>query len=98
METDELSGKIIDRTLLKRMFLYTRPYKKLVGGAVLMIIAASMLQLAAPYFTKEAIDIYIKGSNPDGLYSIVFLYIGVLIATFFVQYAGQIPHQCYHAC
>lgn len=87
METDELSGKIIDRTLLKRMFLYTRPYKKLVGGAVLMIIAASMLQLAAPYFTKEAIDIYIKGSNPDGLYSIVFLYIGVLIATFFVQYA-----------
>lgn len=87
METDELSGKIIDSNLLKRMFLYTRPYKKLVGGAVLMIIAASLLQLAAPYFTKEAIDIYIKGSDPDGLYTILFLYIGVLIATFFVQYS-----------
>ncbi len=88
MQSDELSGKLYDSALLKRMFSYTRPFKKLVAGAVGLIIVASMLQLAAPYLTKQAIDVYIRGDNLDGLYGIVALYFVVLIAIFIVQY-GQ---------
>ncbi len=88
MIDDELSGKVLDRDLLKRMLSYTKPFKGLVYSAVILIIVASILQLAAPYLTKQAIDIYIRGDNLDGLYQIVFLYVAVLIAVFFVQY-GQ---------
>ncbi len=86
MQGDELSGKVYDSELLKRMFMYTRPFKKLVGAAIFMIVLASLLQLIAPYLTKEAIDIYIDGDNLDGLYTIVVLYLGVMIVIFFAQY------------
>ncbi|KAA3610163.1 MAG: ABC transporter ATP-binding protein [Calditrichaeota bacterium] len=86
MQKDDLAGKVYDSELLKRMFMYTRPFKKLVGSAVFMIIFASLLQLIAPYLTKEAIDIYINGENLDGLYTIVALYLGVMVLVFFVQY------------
>jgi len=88
MQSDELSGKLYDSALLRRMFSFTKPFKKLVAGAVGLIIVASMLQLAAPYLTKQAIDVYIRGDNLDGLYGIVALYFAVLIAIFIVQY-GQ---------
>jgi ATP-binding cassette, subfamily B, multidrug efflux pump len=86
MQDDELTGKVYDSALLKRMFRYTRPFKKIVALSVLMLIFGSLLQLAAPYLTKEAIDIYIRKDNLDGLSQIVFLYFAVLIAIFAVQY------------
>ncbi len=86
MQSDELSGKIYDSAFLKRMFMYTRRYKKLVGSAVFMIIFASLLQLVAPFLTKEAIDIYIKGGNLEGLNAVVVIYLGVMVLVFFTQY------------
>jgi len=88
MQSDDLEGKIYDSELLKRMFHYTKPFKSLVFVAVGMTIFAAMLQLVAPYLTKEAIDIYIDGGNLDGLNRIVLMYLGVMVAIFFVQY-GQ---------
>ncbi|MGD9899573.1 MAG: ABC transporter ATP-binding protein [Calditrichaceae bacterium] len=86
MHDDELSGKVYDSRLFKRMFMYTRPYKHLVLGGVLLIIIASFLQLAGPYLTKLAIDTYIKEGDLNGLYKILGLYILVLVAIFGVQY------------
>ena len=86
MQSDDLTGKVYDSELLKRMFKYTRPFKKLVGAAVFMTVFASLLQLIAPYLTKEAIDIYINGDNLDGLSTIVALYLGVMVIIFFTQY------------
>jgi ATP-binding cassette, subfamily B, multidrug efflux pump len=86
MQSDELSGKIYDSAFLKRMFMYTRRYKKLVGSAVFMIIFASLLQLVAPFLTKEAIDIYIKGGNLEGLNTVVIIYLAVMVLVFFTQY------------
>jgi ATP-binding cassette, subfamily B, multidrug efflux pump len=88
MQDDELTGKVYDRALLKRMFQYTRPFKKIVAFSVFLLIVGSFLQLMVPYLTKEAIDIYIKSENLEGLNQIILLYFAVLLATFFVQY-GQ---------
>jgi len=87
MHDDEIKTKVYDFPLLKRMFLYTRPYKHLMFGAVFLIITASFLQLLGPYFTKLAIDDYIKVGNYEGLYLIVLIYLGVLAITFIIQYA-----------
>lgn len=87
MHDDEIKTKVYDFPLLKRMFLYTRPYKHLMFGAVILIITASFFQLLGPYFTKLAIDDYIKVGNYEGLYFIVILYLGVLVLTFIIQYA-----------
>jgi ATP-binding cassette, subfamily B, multidrug efflux pump len=89
MHDDEIKVKVYDFSLLKRMFMYTRPYKHLMFLAVILIIFASFFQLLGPYFTKMAIDKYIKAGNIDGLTLIVMLYFGVLILTFGFQY-GQV--------
>lgn len=86
MQDDELTGKVYDSALLKRMFMYTKPFKNIVAAAVLLIIFGSILQLLAPYLTKQAIDIYINTDNLDGLNVIIVIYLGTLGAIFFVQY------------
>lgn len=86
MQDDEITGKVYDSALIKRMFTYTRPFKKIIAFAVFILLVGSFLQLIAPYLTKEAIDIYISTDNLDGLNAIVALYIAVLLAIFFVQY------------
>ncbi len=87
LHDDELRGKVYDHTLLKRMLTYTRPYKYLILGGVLLVIAASFLQLLGPYITKLAIDKYIKAGDLSGLNRLVILYVAVLIGTFTIQYA-----------
>ena len=87
MHDDEVKTKIYDFGMLKRMFMYTRPYKHLMFAGVILIISASFLQLIGPYITKLAIDDYIKVGNYKGLYTIVMLYFGVLGLTFLIQYA-----------
>ena len=87
MQDDEIKIKVYDFGLLKRMFMYTRPYKHLMFLAVFLIITASFFQLLGPYFTKLAIDDYIKSGNLNGLYLIVILYFAALILTFVFVYA-----------
>jgi ATP-binding cassette subfamily B protein len=87
MHDDDIQGNVYDTSLLKRLFLYTRPYKHLVLTGVVLIILASFLQLAGPYLSKVAIDQYIANENIGGLYKILALYILVLVFTFLTQYS-----------
>ncbi len=54
-EEDAL-GKAYDARLMKRLLAYLRPYRRQVVMAVLMLIAASGLELVGPGITKFAID------------------------------------------
>ncbi len=93
MQSDDISGKVYDTRLIKRIGTYTKGTRGMVALAVLLIITASFLQLLAPWFTKQAIDIYVNQSNLEGLYTIIFWYIGVMLAIFVVQYAQSLTTQ-----
>lgn len=86
MHDDDIKGNVYDSTLLKRMFMYTRPYKHLVASGVFLIIIAAFLQLAGPYLSKVAIDTYIAEKNITGLYYLLLIYLVLLVLTFFTQY------------
>lgn len=95
--TENLESRYQDWALFKRIVVYLRPYRWLVGVAVTFLFAVSLLNLAGPFLTKVAIDDYIKASNLDGLDFIAILYLGVLAAafvcqffqTYLMQYIGQ---------
>ena len=57
-EGDHL-GKPYDLKLLKRLWPFLRPYRKLLVGSLLLVVAITLLDLAIPYFTKVAIDQHI---------------------------------------
>jgi ATP-binding cassette, subfamily B, multidrug efflux pump len=86
MTDDEFTGKAYDGRLMRRILKYTRPYKKLVFGGVLLTLLASFLQLVGPYLTKTAIDDYIALNDLSGLYVILAVYIVVLILVFVTQF------------
>jgi len=57
-EEDQL-GKTYDLKLIKRLFPFVKPYGLIFLFAILMLGMITLLDLAIPYVTKEAIDRYI---------------------------------------
>jgi ATP-binding cassette subfamily B protein len=61
-------GKPYDVKLLKRLGPFLRPYRKLLIGSLMLVMAITGLELTIPYFTKVAIDRYIVPTavQPEG--------------------------------
>jgi len=52
-------GKPYDLRLLRRLYPFTRPHRRLLGWSIGLVILITLLDVALPYLTKEAIDRYI---------------------------------------
>lgn len=82
-------AKSYDRTLLRRLLVYLRPYKAPVLASFLLIIVMAGLDLVGPYLTKVAIDGYIRKGNAAGLSGLAALYMATLLLAFVVRF-GQV--------
>jgi ATP-binding cassette subfamily B protein len=87
MQEDEITGKAYDTRLMKRLLVYTIPYRRLIFFGVLLTLLGSFLQLVGPYLTKLAIDKYISQKQISGLYLILIVYFIALVLIFITQYA-----------
>lgn len=56
---EEKLGRNYDLNLLKRLFMFGKPYRLLFFWTVLLVISITLLDLSLPYITKIAIDRYI---------------------------------------
>jgi ATP-binding cassette subfamily B protein len=83
---DDVVGKAYDSRLMRRLLEYLRPYKMQVAIALVSIIASAVLQLAPPYLTRLAIDKYIAHRDLSGLPMIAWQFLGVLLASFGLEY------------
>jgi ATP-binding cassette subfamily B protein len=63
-EEDKL-GKPYDLKLLKRLFPYVQPYRLLFLLSIVLVSVITIMDLALPYLTKEAIDRYIVHDMRD---------------------------------
>ncbi len=82
-------AKSYDRTLLRRLLVYLRPYWLPVLVSFLLIVVMAGLDLVGPYLTKVAIDRYIRQGNARGLDGVAALYLATLLAAFVVRF-GQV--------
>ena len=60
-------GKPYDVRLLRRLLPFTRPHRRLLGWSIGLVILITLLDVALPYLTKEAIDRYIVPSAETGM-------------------------------
>jgi ATP-binding cassette, subfamily B, multidrug efflux pump len=86
---EDLVAKSYDRTLLRRLLTYLRPYKSAVAVSFLLIVVMAGLDLVGPYLTKVAIDRHIMKGDAAGLAQVAVLYLLALVAAFAVRY-GQV--------
>jgi ATP-binding cassette subfamily B multidrug efflux pump len=71
----------------RRLWRLIRPHSTLLGAAVALLLLLSLLELAGPYFTQQAIDRYIGPRQLNGYQWLAVLWVLVLIANGLARYA-----------
>jgi ATP-binding cassette subfamily B multidrug efflux pump len=60
---EEILGKAYDGRLMRRLLGYLRPYRRVVGISVVLLLATSVLQVLGPLLTKMAVDRYLAPAS-----------------------------------
>jgi len=78
-EEDAL-GKAYDARLVRRLFVLTKPYRRLAIGSVLVLLLESLFQLAGPLLTAAAIDLVLlkkDGGAAGAIVTRLFVLLGM---------------------
>src|SRR5438128_2477954 len=86
MQHDDVLGKAYDARLMRRLLTYLRPHKVAVSIAFVTIVASSLIELAQPWITQQAIDRYIRTGDVSGLGRMVVLFGVAITAGFFFEF------------
>ena len=84
---EEALGKAYDARLMRRLLSYLRGYRIQVAAAVLMLVAASGLELVGPWLTKIALDRAVPTADTELLGTLAAIYIASLAAAAALEYA-----------
>ena len=88
-EQEEVLGKAYDLRLIRHLWQFIRPYKRLFVISMLLLPLQQAFGLAQPYLMKVGIDQYIAGRDLWGLQSVMLLFLAALIGetiTIFANY------------
>ncbi len=88
IQEEEALGKAYDARLMKRLLQYVRPYKLQVFLAVLILVAASLLQVVGPWLTRLALDQAIPNDDGPFLAKLAGAYMAAIAAGIVLLY-GQ---------
>jgi ABC-type multidrug transport system fused ATPase/permease subunit len=89
LHREETLGKAYDARLVRRLWQFIRPYRRLFWLSVLCLPVSSALMVAQPYLLKLAIDRHIAVGDPRGLASMGVLYLLAILGEcvfFYAQY------------
>ncbi len=87
LQEDEILGKAYDARLMRRLLGYVRPYRRLIAGAVVLMLLQLAASLAGPYIVRIGIDRHITPGRLAGLGVLTVIYLGILVAGFAFRYA-----------
>ncbi len=82
----KISGKALDVSLLKRVFIYIRPYKVIFVWSVFLTILLAALSPLRPLLVEYTLDKYILNNDKGGLINMSILMVVLLLLQTLVQY------------
>ena len=80
------TGRVVDLRLLRRVLLFTKPYRKTLILSFLFSIILSFLSPIRPLLINYAVDNYILIPNPEQLRIICIILIALLVIESIVQF------------
>jgi ATP-binding cassette, subfamily B, multidrug efflux pump len=86
LHREEALGKAYDARLIRRLWWFIRPYRRLFWGSMLCLPLVSAFSLVQPYLLKLAIDEYMARGNARGVAMIGGLYAAALVGEFIFLY------------
>jgi ATP-binding cassette subfamily B protein len=84
---EDLLGKALDRTLLRRIFGYVWRYKLPLFFSIALLPVIALAEIAQPYLLKKAIDEHISIGRIAGLDRVALLYLAALVGQFSAAFA-----------
>lgn len=85
-EDDEVIGKAYDARLMRRLFGYVRPYRRLVFAALALLLLDGLLQLVGPVLTQQVIDVALPARDAGLVVRYTALFAGTLVLQFAFSY------------
>jgi ATP-binding cassette subfamily B protein len=83
---DDILGKAYDRKLMRRLLIYTRPYRALMYGAFALLCVEGAIQVVGPLLTKRVIDVAVPTRDMRIVVISTLLFFVVLLAEFVLSY------------
>ncbi|HET7189095.1 MAG TPA: ABC transporter ATP-binding protein [Gemmatimonadaceae bacterium] len=83
---EDAVAKRYDRRLARRLVVYVRPYKRLVAGALVLLMTEGLLQLVGPLLTQRVIDVALPAHDGAMAVRAATLYAGSLVLAFACSY------------
>ena len=83
---DATTARRYDRRLVRRLVVYVRPYKRLVAGALLLLMTEGLLQLVGPILTQRVIDVALPTRDAGMAAHAALLYAASLVLAFGCSY------------
>ncbi len=81
-----VSGKAIDTKILRRIYQYLQPYKKVFWMSVGLTVLLAIVAPIRPYLIQYTIDNFILADNANGLFTMVMIMFGLLAFQTIIQY------------
>ena len=85
---DDVLGKAYDRKLMRRLLVYTRPYRALMYGAFALLCIEGAIQVVGPLLTRRVIDVAVPTHNMRIVVVSTALFFLALLIEFITSY-GQ---------
>jgi ATP-binding cassette subfamily B protein/subfamily B ATP-binding cassette protein MsbA len=82
----DVTGKVFDASIARRLLPYLAPYRREMIQAVVLMIVGSGLALLTPYLIGVTIDDYISTGDTAGLIRMSALIFGTYTADFFITW------------
>lgn len=82
----QVTGKAVDINLLRRVFLYVKPYRIALIWSVVLTIGLAFIAPARPLLIEHTVDKYILINDEGGLLNMTVLMIILLVLQTVIQY------------
>ncbi|MEO9482654.1 MAG: ABC transporter ATP-binding protein [Ekhidna sp.] len=86
MEKEKASGNIVDLKVLRRLFVFAKPYIGIFYFLVFLTVSLSVTGPLRPFIIQKAIDNNVAQGDYPGLVDMIMLLIGLLVVQAIVQY------------
>ena len=83
---EDVLGKAYDARLMKRLMIYTRPYRWMIALAVFTLVTGALLQTSLAFITKKGIDEHIMVGKAEGFDMLALSYLGIIIIMLFITF------------
>jgi len=86
LDKEQYSGKVVDLSILKRLFVFVKPYIAKFYFLILLTVLIALLGPLRPLLVTYTIDNPVAHADYQGLVNMIMLLIALLVAQFVVQY------------